>query len=254
MDRLIYTAMTGASQSLEEQATIANNLANTSTTGFKAQLSAYRAVPLKTQDQIANNDNKVTRTFVLTSTPVADYSSGIITQTGNPTDVAIQGPGWFAVQGADGSEGYTRDGTFHLDENGQLVTSQNLVVEGNQGPISVPPGGTLQIGTDGTVSVLGAGDPPNQIAVVDRLKLVKPDNGVMVRSNDGLFRTSDGSTPDADPTVQVVGGAVEGSNVNPVEAMVSMISNARQFEMQMKMLQTADSNEQSANALLNFSS
>jgi flagellar basal-body rod protein FlgF len=253
MDRLIYTAMTGASQTLEEQATISNNLANTSTTGFRAQLSAYRAVPLKSQDQLASDDNDVTRTFVVGSTPVADFTAGIITKTGNPTDAAIQGPGWFTVQAADGSEAYTRDGTFHLDENGQLVTSQNQVVEGTQGPISVPPGGTMQIGSDGTISVLGAGDPPNQIAVVDRLKLVKPADNVMVRGDDGLFRTNDGSTPDADPTVQVVGAAVEGSNVNPVAAMVSMISNARQFEMQMKMLQTADSNEQSANALLNFS-
>ncbi|CAM2138482.1 flagellar basal-body rod protein FlgF [Pararobbsia alpina] len=253
MDRLIYTAMTGASQTFDEQATIANNLANTSTSGFRAQLYAYRAVPLKTQDQLATNNNDVTRTFVLSSTPVADYTPGIISKTGNPTDMAIQGDGWFAVQTADGNEAYTRNGTFHVDENGQLVDAQNRVVMGNGGPISVPPGGTISVGTDGTISELGGGDSPNQIAVIDKLKLVNPGNANMLRGDDGLFRTSDNQPAQDDPTVQVVAGAVEGSNVNPVEAMVSMIANARQFEMHMKMLSTADSNEQSANALLNFS-
>ncbi|RKP45361.1 flagellar basal-body rod protein FlgF [Pararobbsia silviterrae] len=254
MDRLIYTAMTGASQTLDEQATVANNLANTSTSGFRAQLSAFRAVPLKTQDQLSANNNDVTRTYVLSSTPTPDYTPGIIQKTGNPTDLAIQGDGWFAVQTEAGQEAYTRNGTFHVDENGQLVDSQNRVVLGNGGPISVPPGGTISFGQDGTISELGGGDSPNQIAVMDKLKLVNPGNANMVRGDDGLFRTSSGQPADDDPTVQVVSGAVETSNVNPVEAMVSMISNARQFEMQMKMLSTADSNEQSANALLNFSS
>ena len=254
MDRLIYTAMTGASQTLDEQATIANNLANTSTSGFRAQLSAYRSVPLKTQDELATNDNDVTRTFVLGSTPVADYTPGIIQKTGNPTDLAIQGDGWFAVQTSDGKEAYTRNGSFHVDENGQLVDSTGKVVVGNGGPISVPPGATVSVGTDGTVSELGGGDSPNEIAVVDKLKLVNPGNATMLRGDDGMFRTADGQPAQDDPTVQVVSGAVEASNVNPVEAMVSMISNARQFEMQMKMITTADSNEQSANALLNFSS
>lgn len=253
MDRLIYTAMTGASQTLDEQATIANNLANTSTTGFRAQLSAYRSVPLKTQDQLATNNNDVTRTFVLSSTPTPDFTPGIIQKTGNPTDLAIQGDGWFAVQTADGNEAYTRNGSFHFDENGQLVDSAGRTVLGNGGPISAPPGATITVGTDGSVSELGGGDSPNQIAVVDRLKLVNPGNATMLRGDDGLFRTSDNQPAQSDPTVQVVSGAVEASNVNPVEAMVSMIANARQFEMQMKMLTTADSNEQSANALLNFS-
>ncbi|HTJ91844.1 MAG TPA: flagellar basal-body rod protein FlgF [Pararobbsia sp.] len=254
MDRLIYTAMTGASQVLDEQATIANNLANTSTSGFRAQMFAYRAVPLKTQDQLATNNNDVSRTFVLASTPVPDFTPGIISRTGNPTDVAIQGDGWFSVQTADGNEAYTRNGTFHVDENGQLVDSANRVVVGNGGPIAVPPGAQVTIGTDGTVSELGGGDSPNQIAVIDKLKLVNPGNATMLRGNDGLFRTADGQPAQDDPTVQVVQGAVESSNVNPVEAMVSMIANARQFEMHMKMLSTVDSNEQSANALLNFSS
>jgi flagellar basal-body rod protein FlgF len=251
MDRLIYTAMTGASQALEQQAVVANNLANTSTTGFRAQLAAFRSAPLEFGDGTTIN-NDTTRTFVLSSTPGADYTPGPISQTGNPLDLALQGPGWFSVQTADGNEAYTRAGNFHIDQNGQLVTANNQPVLGNGGPIAVPPGADVTIGKDGTVSALIPGDPPTAIAVLDQLKLVNPDPATMQRGDDGLFRTADGQPADADPAVTVVAGALEGSNVNPVAAMVSMITNARQFQMQTKLLQTADQNEQSANQLLQF--
>jgi flagellar basal-body rod protein FlgF len=250
MDRLIYTAMTGASQALEQQATVANNLANASTTGFKAQLSAFRQVPMSFEDQSADG---TTRTFVLSSTPNADYSSGPITQTGNPLDVAVQGSGWLSVQTPDGGEAYTRAGNLHVDANGQLVTANNLPVLGTSGPMSIPPGAEVTVGQDGTVSALIPGDPPTAIAVVDQLKLVNPDASTLQRGDDGLFRTADGDPADADPTVQVAGGALEGSNVNPVSAMVSMIANARQFQMQTKLMESADQNDQSANKLLSFS-
>ncbi|WP_277187435.1 flagellar basal-body rod protein FlgF [Caballeronia sp. BR00000012568055] len=250
MDRLIYTAMTGASQALEQQATVANNLANASTTGFKAQLSAFRQVPMSFEDQSADG---TTRTFVLSSTPTADYSAGPITQTGNPTDVAIQGPGWLSVQTQDGGEAYTRAGNLHVDANGQLVTANNLPVLGNSGPLSIPPGAQVSIGKDGTISALVPGDPPTAIATVDQLKLVNPDPATLTRGDDGLFRTADGDPAEADPNVVVAGGALEGSNVNAVSAMVSMIANARQFQMQTKLMESADQNDQSANKLLSFS-
>ncbi|HEX7684755.1 MAG TPA: flagellar basal-body rod protein FlgF [Trinickia sp.] len=251
MDRLIYTAMTGATQALEQQTVVANNLANTSTTGFRAELANFRNVPMSFGDgSTVNNDT--TRTFVLSATPGADFAPGPISQTGNPLDVAIQGPGWLSVLTPDGNEAYTRAGNLHVDENGQLVTATNQPVLGNGGPISVPPGANVTIGKDGTVSALGAGDSPAQIVVLDQLKLVNPDPATMTRGDDGLFRTADGQPADADPTVNVVQGALEGSNVNPVAAMVSMITNARQFQMQTKLLQTADQNDQTANQLLSF--
>ena len=120
------------------------------------------------------NDD-TTRTFVLSSTPGADYTPGPIQQTGNPLDVAIQGPGWLSVQTADGSEAYTRAGNLHIDENGQLVNANNQPVLGNGGPVSVPPGAEITIGKDGTVSALTPGDPPTAIVTVDQLKLVNPD-------------------------------------------------------------------------------
>ncbi|AOR68455.1 flagellar basal-body rod protein FlgF [Burkholderia stabilis] len=252
MDRLIYTAMTGASQSLDQQAVVANNLANTSTTGFRAQLATYRAVPMNFGDG-STIDPTTTRTYVLASTPGADFAPGAITRTGNPLDVAVQGAGWLAVQTADGGEAYTRAGNLHVDENGQLVNASNLPVIGNGGPISVPPNAEVTIGKDGTVSALMPGDPPTAVAIVDQMKLVNPDPATLTRGNDGLFRTADGNPADADATVVVTPNSLEGSNVNPVTAMVAMIDNARAFQLQSKLIQTADQNEQTANQLLNFS-
>ncbi len=250
MDRLIYTAMTGAGQALEQQSVVANNLANASTTGFRAQLSAFRSVPMNFADGSASDP---TRSFVLSSTPSNDYTPGPIQQTGNSLDVAIQGPGWLAVQTSDGNEAYTRAGNLHVDANGQLVNANNLPVMGSSGPLSIPPGADVTIGKDGTVTALTPGNPPTQIVTIDQLKLVNPDQTTLVHGDDGLFRTADGQPADADPTVTVAPGALEGSNVNPVSAMVDMITNARQFQMQTKMLESADQNDQSANKLLDFS-
>ncbi|WP_334053801.1 flagellar basal body rod protein FlgF, partial [Burkholderia cepacia] len=175
------------------------------------------------------------------------------TRTGNPLDVAVQGPGWLSVQTADGSEAYTRAGNLHVDENGQLVNASNLPVIGNGGPISVPPNAEVTIGKDGTVSALMPGDPPTAVAIVDQMKLVNPDAATLTRGNDGLFRTADGNPADVDPNVVVTPNSLEGSNVNPVTAMVAMIDNARAFQLQSKLIQTADQNEQTANQLLNFS-
>src|ERR1700759_728858 len=137
MDRLIYTAMSGSTQALEQQAIVANNLANASTTGFRAQLETFRAVPMSFGDGSTINDD-TTRTFVLSSTPGADYTPGPIQQTGNPLDVAVQGPGWLSVQTTDGNAAYTRAGNLHVDANGQLVTANNLPVLGTSGPLSIP--------------------------------------------------------------------------------------------------------------------
>ncbi|MFC5429108.1 flagellar basal-body rod protein FlgF [Paraburkholderia denitrificans] len=251
MDRLIYTAMTGATQALEQQAVVANNLANVSTTGFRAQLANFRDVPMSFGDGSTVND-QTTRTFVLSATPGSDMTPGAISRTGNPLDIAIQGSGFFAVQTADGNEAYTRAGDLHVDSNGQLVTASNQQVIGSGGPIAVPPGSAVTIGTDGTVSALAPGSQPNAIAMIDQIKFVNPPAGTLTRGDDGLFRTADGNPADADQTVQIATESIEGSNVNPVAAMVSMITNARQFQMQTKLMQTADQNEQSANQLLQF--
>lgn len=244
MDRMIYIAMSGAKQSMEQQASVANNMANVGTAGFRAQINHFRAVPVV-------GDEAATRAFVVAATPGADMRSGPITETGRPLDVAIKGEGWLAVEMPDGSEAYTRLGNLQIGADGQLLTMDTRPVVGESGALVVPPGSEVMIAKDGLVTARGPGDPVTGAAEVGRLKLVNPAAADMVRGDDGLFRMQQGVTaPPADPSVTLLSGALEGSNVNPVEAMVDMIANARRFEMQMKAVQTAESNDQSANKLL----
>ena len=246
MDRMIYTAMTGAKHILEQQATTAHNLANATSTGFKAQVDSFRAVPVIGQ-------GLPTRAFVVDATVGADFNSGAIEHTGRALDVAIQGDGWLAVQRPDGSEGYTRNGALKLNENGVLQTSSGLTVLGDGGPISIPPNVSITIGKDGTISSVAAESVPGPTNVIGRLKLVNPDTANLKRSEEGLFVTKNGALPEADASVSVVSGALESSNVNVVDAMVNMISLARQFDMQMKLVQSAENNANKASQLFNMS-
>jgi len=246
MDRLIYTAMTGASHVLQQQATVAENLANASTPGFRAALNTFRAVPLV-------GEGLPTRTFVVDSTAGADFAPGVLQQTGRDLDVAVTGAGWIAVQGAEGKEAYTRNGSFQVTSNGVLQTRTGLNVLGDGGPISIPPDTEVTFAKDGTISTVPSGDQATSVIVVGRLKLVNPPPEQLERGGDGLFRLRDGAVAIADANVGVAPGSLEGSNVNTVEAMVSMISLARKFDMQMKMLQSADNNARQASQIMNIS-
>lgn len=243
MDRMIYTAMTGAKHTLEQQATVAHNLANATTTGFRAQLDEFRAVPVQ-------GAPLPTRAFVIDATVGTDFRAGAIQHTGRELDVAIQGQGWLAVEAPDGTEAYTRNGSLHIDENGQVTTADGLPVLSDGGQLAVPPGSRLAVGKDGTISILPDGSAATGLTTVGRLKLVNPPTSDLQRGDDGLFRMKDGSTANADPNVSVISGSLEASNVNVVDAMVDMISLARQFEMQMKLLQNAESNDAKAAQLL----
>lgn len=246
MDKMIYTAMTGAKHILEQQATTAHNLANATSTGFKAQVDSFRAVPVIGQ-------GLPTRAFVVDSTVGADFNSGAIEHTGRDLDVAVQGNGWLVVQRPDGSEGYTRNGALKVNENGVLQTSNGLTVMGDGGPISIPPDVTISIGKDGTISSVTNNTLPGPATVIGRLKLVNPDTANLKRSEEGVFVTKNGVSAEMDANVSVVGGALESSNVNVVDAMVNMISLARQFEMQMKLVQSAENNANKASQLFNMS-
>jgi len=247
VDRMLYVAMSGAKQAMEQQASVAHNMANVSTPGFKAQINSFRAVPVV-------GEEARTRAFVVATTPGADFRHGPLTETGRALDVAVNGDGWLTVQAADGSEAYTRVGNLQIGADGQLLTMDGRPVMGDAGPMAVPPGAEAQVGSDGLVSARGAGDPLTGIGDVGRLKLVNPPTSDLVRGDDGLFRMRDGLPPaEADPAVRLVSGVIEGSNVNPVTAMVAMIDNARAIQLQSKLIQTADQNEQTANQLLNFS-
>lgn len=244
MDRMIYIGMSGAKQAMEQQASVANNMANISTPGFRAQINSYRAIPVVGEEM-------ATRAMVVATTQGADMRPGPLVTTGRPLDVAIRGEGWLAVQTKDGGEAYTRVGNLQVGAEGQLLTMDALPVLGDAGPVVVPPGSSLTVAADGVISALGAGDPAAGAAEVGRLKMVNPPVNDLVRGDDGLFRMrGEVAAPPADPDVRLIAGTLEGSNVNAVEAMVDMIANARRFEMQMKTLQTAESNDQQANKLL----
>jgi len=246
MDRLIYTAASGAKHILEQQATTSNNLANVSTTGFRAQLDTFRAVPVQ-------SEGLPTRAFVVNNTVGADFTAGPMQVTGRDLDVAVKGKGWIAVQMADGSEAYTRNGSLQMSPNGILQTANGQTVAGEGGPITIPPDGTVSVGSDGTIATLSTTTVPATPTVVGRIKLVNPNEADMVRGDDGLFRMKDGSAAAADPTVSVAGGALEGSNVSAVDAMVSMISLARSLDTQMSLLKNAENNAAKATQILALS-
>ncbi len=245
MDRLIYTAMTGASQAFMRQAGVANNLANASTTGFRAMEHRFRAVPVQ-------GPGAPTRAFVVDASVANVFDQGPLMATGRPLDVAVQGAGWIAVEGANGVEAYTRAGNLEVNVNGQLQTASGLNVLGDGGPIAIPPDNNITISPDGTVSAVPLFGTPNNVNVVGRIKLVNPPEDQLVRGDDGLFRMPGGAPVEVDENVKLAAATLEGSNVNPVDSMVSMISLARQFETQIKMLQTADANAAKAGQILSM--
>lgn len=245
MDRMIYIAMNGAKHSMQQQAVTAHNLANVSTTGYKAEANAFRALPVL-------GDGLQTRTFVVGSTTGADLSAGAIQSTGRDLDIAVQGKGWIAVQAADGSEAYTRDGSLQVGSNGLLQTRNGLQVIGDGGPIAVQADAEITIGKDGTISIIPMGQTPNTVATVGRIKLVNPPEADLTKSGDGLFRLKSGLPAPSDASVGLMQKSLETSNVSVVDSLVSMISLSRQFDMQMKLLQSAEANAGKAGQLMNL--
>lgn len=245
MDRLIYTAMTGLKHIMEQQATTANNLANSTTTGFRQQIDSFRAVPVL-------GAGLPTRAFVVDATTGANFNSGNVYNTGHELDVAIRDRGWFAIQRADGTEAYTRQGNFKLNENGVLQTQDGLTVVGDGGPITIPPESKVAIANDGTVSAVATNVVPLITNLIGRLKLVNPNEGDLVRGADGLFETKNRAPVESDATVTVASGALESSNVNVVEEMVNMITLARSFDLQTKLLQNAENNATKASQIFNL--
>lgn len=251
MDRSLYVAMSGATQTLLAQTTNANNLANTQTTGFKSDFEQFRSQPVF-------GPGYPTRVYAMSERPGTDMSAGSLQTTGNPLDVAVKGDGWLAVQDATGQEAYTRAGDLKVTTDGLLQTNAGLPVMGNDGPIAIPPFDKIAMGADGTISIVPVGGNPTAMVVVDRIKLVKPAMTDLEKRDDGLMHlkppTQPGQAqptpPQADANVQLVQGALEGSNVGAVTAMVEMIELARNFELQTKVMRTADENSAASAKLM----
>lgn len=245
MDRLIYTAMTGATATLQQQATVAHNLTQATTAGFRAQVQQLRAVALQ-------SPALPSRAFAVDATVASDFTPGALQLTERPLDVALMGDGWLVVQAPDGSEALTRHGRLEVNANGVLQTSQGYPVLAQGGTLTIPPESAVTIGRDGSVSAHRPGEP-KQVVNLGGLRLVAPPHDQLVRGDDGLFRLRDGGTAPAEPTVQVAAGYLEDSNVNPAETLVQMIGLGRQFELQMRLLTTAEQNARAAGELLSVS-
>lgn len=246
MDRMLYVAMTGAQQTLRGQSLISHNLANVNTVGFRKDLADSRSM------QAFSNDPALpSRVFSMTERPGVDITPGKIMTTGRELDIAIKGEGWIAIQAPDGNEAYTRAGDLQIDVNGQLITATGHPVLGNGGPIAIPPAEKIDIGEDGTISIRPLGETPENLVVVDRVRLIKPDeNNPLYKDESGFMRTESGANAPPDATVRLVSGALESSNVNPAEALVSMIDASRRFELQVKMMNTAKENASATDQLL----
>jgi len=191
-----------------------------------------------------------TRAFVVDNTVGSDFSAGALQATGRDLDVAVKGKGWIAVQMADGTESYTRNGALEVGPNGILQTANGMTVSGENGPITIPPDSRVSVGSDGSISAMSTTSVPAESTVLGRIKLVNPNDADLVRGDDGMFRLKDGTSAPGDPTVGLVGGALEGSNVSAVDAMVNMISLGRSFETQMSLLKNAENNAAKAAQIL----
>jgi len=246
MDKLLYVAMSGAKESLAAQEANNYNLANASTTGFKASLTAF-------QTRSVSGPGYASRAYATAATTGWNDSAGEQTTTGNPLDMAVQGAGFFAVQDLAGNEAYTRAGDLHVDPSGALLTAGGRPVMSDSGPISVPPATSVTIAADGTVSVVGLGQMPNTVAAVGRIKLVNPPGGTLQRGTDGLYRSHDGGALEADANTRLASGVLESSNVNISSCLVNMIELSRRFELQVRALHSAEDNAQSSTKLLQSS-
>jgi flagellar basal-body rod protein FlgF len=246
MDRLVYVAMSGAQETLRAQAANNHNLANANTNGFKADLSAF-------QTQNVVGSGLPSRAYASDDVVGWDSSSGSLDATGRDLDVAIKGSGWMAVQANDGTEAYTRAGDLHVDSSGALLTANGNPVLGDSGPITVPAYTSINIGTDGSVSIVPRGQTPMTISTVGRIKLVNPTTTQVARGSDGLFRSTTGSDLESDATVHMVSRTLESSNVNIAATMVNMIELARSYEVQVKAMKAAEDTGAESTKLLQSS-
>lgn len=247
MEPILYKAIIGGRADFDRQAMIANNLANVNTPGFKADL--YQAQSMYMSGPNGMGDLQ-TQSFLMQKANGVDTSPGEIIPTGRDLDVAIDGEGWMAVIDSQGREAYTRGGSLRLDVNGQLITASGKKVLGDGGPIAIPPAKSIEIGSDGTITVVPLDGDVKSLAILDRIKLVKLDKSNVFKNDEGLIQLQNGGKPAPDSNIRLLSGAIEGSNVKAVDQMVAMISAGREFDAHMKILSTVDDNGQKLAQLL----
>ncbi len=243
MDRMLYIAMTGAKNALQSQQKVNNNLANADTPGFKSDYADFVS-------QEVEGPGYRSRTYAQIEAHGSDFKQGGMISTGRDMDVAARGNTWIAVQAPDGTEAYTRRGDLRVSETGILENGSGDILLGINGPINIPPHADMDIGVDGSVMVQPLGAASNTRLLIDRIKLVVPEQGQIRKGVDGYFRTEQNRPLDPNADGRITTGVLEGSNVNMVEAMVGMIENARTYEMQVKVMKSVDEKETNAARLL----
>jgi flagellar basal-body rod protein FlgF len=243
MDRLIYSSLSAMKSAMARQATTANNLANVNTSGFRAEMTSSQALYMQ-------GNGFASRAPTSEEVVSADMTEGTVVDSGRPLDVAVQGTAMLAVQSTDGAEAYTRRGDLKVSDSGLLTTGDGLPVLGDGGPITLPPADKVIIAGDGTISIVPQGGDASQPQQIDRLKLVQANGIGVAKSLDGLFRVRDGGTLPADPEATVRQGALEGSNVNTSGTLIDMIEASRDWDMQVKMLSTAQDLDKATTALM----
>jgi flagellar basal-body rod protein FlgF len=246
MDRGLYVAMTGAKQIMQAQAVNNNNIANVNTTGFRADTFSFESDPIYGPEYAS-------RVNAVAAGSGTDLSSGVLTSTNRSLDVAVNGKGFIAVQGADGTEAYTRAGDLRVTESGSVTTATGWTVMSEAGPLQVPPATQVTIGSDGTVSIVPMGLAPAAQSQVDRIKLVNPRAADLQKGSDGLLRLKSGGTAKTDESVTLSSGVLESSNVNAAQSLVTLIQLQRLYELQIKSMNSSDQNEQSAERMMQTS-
>ncbi len=243
MDKMLFTAANGARQAMQAQNALSHNLANANTIGFKSHFNTFVSWHVEGPGQ-------PTRVMNQQHADDVDLSDGPMTTTDRELDVAINGTGFIAVLNSKGEESYTRAGDLRIDSVGRLTTGAGFEVLGNGGPIAIPPAEKIEIGRDGTISILPVGQSADQLVVADRIKLVDPNLSNIEKDADGLFQNRDGLIENPSPEVVLESGVIEHSNVNAVEQMVELISNARSFETNIKLMQEAKATDEASARLL----
>jgi flagellar basal-body rod protein FlgF len=235
--------MTGAKQIMQAQSVNNNNIANANTTGFRADTVSFTSEPIY-------GPGYASRVNAVAGDSGTDFSSGVLTSTGRPLDIGVNGKGFITVQGADGKEAYTRAGDLQVTAEGAVTTSTGLAVMTENGPLIVPPSSSVTIGSDGTVSVVPQGLSAAAQSQVDRIKLVNPPTKDLKKGEDGMLRLKSGGKATTDESVTVQSGTLESSNVNAAQSLVSMIELQRLYEFQIKSMNSADTNEQAAERMM----
>lgn len=247
MDKLIYTAASGLKSHMAAQAAIANNMANASTIGFRAEKVNFNSLLLKG----AGFDSRQPASENITD---FDRSAGAITTTGRNLDIAIPGDQWMAVQANDGSEGYTRRGDLSISATGVLETGDGFPVMGSGGPITVPPATSVSIAQDGTISIIPVGGDAKNPQVIDRIKFASAQGSQTSKGLDNLIHVQGGGILPTDENAKCISGALEQSNVNMTQSLVDMIENQRSYEVQANLMKSAKDMDESAASVMRMPS